>query len=132
MELPPPCVIPFESADLELASPRVVADRLRVSYAFVQLCIDVGCPTRRGRLSAAEVIHWLFENYERVREVAGLSPMGSIEGVSPRAKSRLQMANAVITLVEYGQSRASDAAQKTELEEVKRTVEWALERGTRP
>jgi hypothetical protein len=58
--------------------------------------------------------------------------MGSIEGVSPRAKSRLQMANAVITLVEYGQSRASDAAQKTELEEVKRTVEWALERGTRP
>ena len=57
--------------------------------------------------------------------------MGSIEGVSPGAKSRLKMANAVITLVEYGQSRASDDAQKAELEEVKRTMEWALERGVR-
>ena len=132
MEQPPPQAIPFEEDDLKLLAPRAVADRLRVSHSFVQLCIDVGCPTRRHLLSAAELVHWLFENYERVRETAGLKPIGSVEGVTPGAAARLKMANAVITLVEYGQSRASSAEQKSELEEVKRTVEWALEQGARP
>jgi hypothetical protein len=119
--------LPFTPEDLQLRSVEDVALQLRVSRAFVRLCIACGCPTRGARLSAAELLHWLFENYQVLRAHCGLLPMVEIDGVDAEAGRRLRMGNAVLTLLEFGASRVTNVVEKIQLLEVRDLVEQALD-----
>jgi hypothetical protein len=119
--------LPFRRADLELLQVDDLSQQLCVSRAFVRLCISAGCPTRRGRLSSAELLHWLFENFEKVREHAGLCCLPGVDGLNPDVAHRLRMGLAVITLLEFGESRASSVQQKRELRRARLGIERALD-----
>jgi hypothetical protein len=120
--------LPFTHRDLELLSVEAVSGQLRVSRAFVRLCIRVGCPTRKGKLSAAELLTWLFTHYAQVRKVAGLAKLLEVEGIAENAAQRVRMANALFTLLDFGASRASNLKEKRELWIVRGMVERALDR----
>ena len=105
----------YHQTDLELLSIEAVSDQLRVSRAFVRLCVDSGCPTRKEKLSAAELLQWLFIHYARVRERAGFSELLEVDGLPAESAERVRMANALFTLLEYGESRASDPDVKRQL-----------------
>jgi hypothetical protein len=119
--------LPFEAEDLQPLSVEEVSLQLRVSYAFTQLCLDCGCPLRAKGISAAELLHWLFENYESVRVAAGLTPLAAVDDVHAGVRRPLRMASALFTLLEFGISRASDPRQKRELRQVARDLERKLE-----
>ncbi|HEX8309819.1 MAG TPA: hypothetical protein VF614_00785 [Chthoniobacteraceae bacterium] len=121
--------LPFADRDLQLFPPEDVALQLRVSRAFVRLCLSAGCPTRGHRLSAAELLHWLFENYDKVRLLCGFRGFASVSGVKPVAKVRLKMANAVLTLLEFSASRSSNLDEKQQIECVAALVGIAADRG---
>jgi hypothetical protein len=120
--------LPFHADDLELLSLEELSLQLRVSRAFIRACLDAGCPTRAGRLSAAELLHWLFEHYGDVRALVGLREFAGVEGVPAATASRLKMGNALLTLLEFAESRASQKEAKAHLRGVQWTVERALER----
>ena len=119
--------LPFDADDLQPLAPEEVSHRLRVSYAFTQLCLDCGCPTRSNRVSAAELLHWLFANYARVRATAGLNPLAPVDGLPPDLHRQLSMTNAVHTLLDFGISRATDPLQKRELRKVSQNLEQTLQ-----
>jgi hypothetical protein len=122
--------LPFEADDLRLLPVERVAAQLRTSHAFVRLCVAAGCPTRKGGLlSAAELLHWLFRYYRKVRALAGLAPIVAIGKVTPEAAVRLHMANGLFTLFEFGGSRATDARAKQQFAAVWAEVDRALDRG---
>ena len=120
--------LPFHHKDLHLLSVEQVGRQLRASRAFIRLCLELGCPTRKGKLSAAGVLQWLFENYEIVRYLSGLEPLASVEGTPDEVSGRLKMGNAVITLFEFGELRASDPEEKWQLRQARRNVERMLDR----
>ena len=107
--------LPFEAEDLQPLPIEDVTLRLRVSHAFTQVCLDCGCPLRANRISAAELLHWLFENYERVRSLAGLKPRDPVGELASAPRARIRMANAIFTLLEFGNSRATNPRQKRDL-----------------
>jgi hypothetical protein len=74
------------------------------------------------------LLEWLFENYARVREGAGLKPLPPIDGVMDQALLKLMMANAMITLLEFSELRSSSTQEKNELRHVRLTLEKTLER----
>ena len=121
-----PFALPFHDDDLRLLSIEDVSQQLRVSRAFVRLCLEAGCPTRNGLLSAAEVLHRLFEHYADVREIAGLAPFAPLDRSSKTPVARMKMANALFTLVEFGESRSPSLAQKRQFRAVRRTIERAI------
>ena len=120
--------LPFQKGDLKLLSIEALSTQLRVSRAFTRLCVDAGCPTKDGKLSSAELLQWLFENYGLTRKISGFPPLADVDGTAPETARRLKMGNAVITLLEFGESRASSRAEKRQLRKVRQTVELALER----
>lgn len=69
----------------------------------------------------AGVLVWLFEHYEEVRTLAGLQPSQPMPSTPGMTVLRWRMLNAVLTLLEYGRSRATDWRQK-------RMLRHALER----
>jgi hypothetical protein len=113
---------------LELLTVEALSEQLRVSRAFVRVCLACGCPTRRGRLSAAELLEWLFQNFAAVRAASGLRALPELDGVEAAACHRIRLGDAVITLLEFGESRATDADAKRELHRVRLGVERALDR----
>ena len=118
--------LPFAPEDLRLLSLNALSVHLRASRAFVRLCLACGCPTRGGRLSAAELLHWLFGNYPKVRKAAGLAAFRSVD-LTPRAgRVRLRMANAVITLTEFNISRCSVRRHKRLMRKVIRILKTAV------
>jgi hypothetical protein len=120
--------LPFHENDLRLLSVEKVAVQLRASRAFIRLCVECGCPTYRGRISAAKLLQWLFEHYESVRYLSGMDPLAEVDGIASEAARVLKMGNAVITLLEFGASRASDSEEKWQLQETKRGVLRSLDR----
>jgi hypothetical protein len=120
--------LPFAPEDLQPLSVEDAALQLRVSRAFVRLCIACGCPTRGDRLSAAELLHWLFGHYEGLRERCGFPAMVPVDGVEGEAGLRLRMGNAVLTLLEFGASRATTVDEKVQLLEIAEIVAQALDR----
>ena len=86
-----------------------------VSRAFIRLCIVAGCPVIAGELSAGDFLVWLFDHYEEVRGVAGLKALGAVDGLPPRVTAKLRMENALVTLLEFGRTRASNWRQKRQL-----------------
>jgi hypothetical protein len=85
---------------------------MRVSHAFLRLCQDAGCPIANDRASASQVLLWLFDHYEQVRVLAGFAPLAQVEGLRAETMSRLRMANAAITLLEFSRTRATNWQQK--------------------
>lgn len=120
--------LPFDEKDHLLLSVEDVSKQLQVSRAFVRLCLEAGCPSHVGRLSAADLLDWLFDNYELVRRLAGLTPFVEVEGVARNAACRLKMANALFTLLEFSESRTSNSEAKQALRIAYREVEQAIER----
>ena len=80
-------------------------------------------------VSAAELLQWLFEHYNRARELSGFHPLADVNGTPSEVTRRLKMGNAVITLLEFGESRATGVMEKREIRKVLQTVENALDRG---
>lgn len=102
--------------------------RARISLAFIRLCIDCGCPTEQGLLSQAMLLDWLFDHYAEVRHASGLVAFASVEGVSGGLQPKLRMANAILTILEFGESRASNPEEKQQLHWIRRTIEASLDR----
>ena len=123
----PTSPLPFDRKDLEPLTIEELSVQMRASRAFIRLCVEAGCPLRAGKLSAAELLHWLFENYRAVRKLAGLPPLLETEGVSENAECRLIMANALFTVLEFGESRATGEEEKVQLRSTMRTVERSLD-----
>ena len=103
-----------------------LSQRARLSRAFVRLCIQTGCPTVDGRLSEAALINWLTSNYAKVRAAAGLRRLASVEGVRAQARRDLKLANTMITLLEFGESRSSSLAEKAQIRRVLNMVERSV------
>jgi hypothetical protein len=120
--------LPYHHKDLHLLSVEQVGRQLRASHAFIRLCIELGCPTRNGKLSAAGVLEWLFDHYEVVRYLSGLDALAPVDGTPKEVIGRLKMGNAVITLFEFGELRASDPEEKWQLRQARRNVERSLDR----
>lgn len=94
----------------------------RLSRAFVQLCIDLGCRVRKGKLSHATLLGWLTQNYAEFRACAGLPALAPIDGVKRAALCHLQIANTMLTLIDYAASRSVVLAEKERLAIVRRCV----------
>jgi hypothetical protein len=69
------------------------------------------------------MIEWLAFNYEAVRTAAGLRAMAPIDGVRGRAKRALQLANTMLTLLEFAESRCTRLDEKERLRAVQKLVE---------
>lgn len=121
-------ILRFRDEDRELFPIPELSRRARVSQGFVRHCIDLGCPAPEQRLSQEILLNWLVMNYTRVRAGAGLPELASIEGVTGRALSRLRLANAVVTLLDYSESRSSAPDEKQQIKGMRVMVERALER----
>jgi hypothetical protein len=118
----------YREEDLRLVSLSELSVRARISQAFVRLCIDCGCATGQGLLSQAMLLDWLFDHYADVRHASGLVPFAPVEGVSDELQPKLRMANAILTILEFGESRASNPEEKQQLRWIRRTIDAALDR----
>jgi len=63
-----------------------------------------------GETSASEVLFWLFDHYEEVRASAGLKPLAANESLTPGMTAKLRMRDALVTLPEFGRTRAAAEA----------------------
>lgn len=120
---PLPYPLRLSPGDLRVLPLDRLAREIRVSRAFLALCRTAGCPMEGDAAAAGQVLVWLFERYEDVRAVAGLKPLASVEGLPAQAMARLRMANALVTLLEHGRTRASDWRQKRQLRRALEQVE---------
>jgi hypothetical protein len=112
---PLPYPLCFTPQDRTIRPLDELAKHMRVSRAFLQLCVIAGCPLDDGGLSPGNLFVWLFERYEDVRAIAGLQPLAGFENLSQPVTSRLRMANALLTLLEFARMRATDWRQKRHL-----------------
>ncbi len=124
----PDHLLHFRDEDRELFPIPELSRRARVSQAFVRHCIDLGCPAPEHRLSQEILLNWLVIHYPLVRERAGLPELASIDGVAGPSLSRLKLANAVVTLLDYSASRSSDCEEKKQIHVMRSFLERALER----
>lgn len=125
----PDNLLHYRDEDRELFSIEELSSYAQVSCAFVRLCISLGCPTREeGKLSQSMLLEWIFKHYEQLREATGMKPMVSIEGVEGQARLKLMMGNAVITLLEFSESRSSCRIEKRQIRQVRKMVERTLDR----
>ena len=100
----------------------------RVSCAFIHLCAALGCPKHEGRLSQAILLEWLFEHYGPVRAQAGLPEMASLDGLSEEMTAKLKMGNALLTLLEFSETRSSNPDEKRRIRNVRQMVALAMDR----
>src|SRR4051794_36635476 len=118
----------YREEDLRLVSLAELSVRARISQAFVRLCVDCGCATEQGLLSQAMLLDWLFDHYADVRHVSGLAPFAPVDGVSEELQPKLRMANAILTILEFSQSRSSNPEEKQQLKWIRRTIDASLDR----
>ena len=118
----------FQAKEWRLLNVEALSTELCVSRAFIRLCLSNGCPHDGALVSAAGLLEWLFDNYNRVRIAAGFRPFAPLDGVPDSVQQRLRMANALLTLFEFSESRATSPVEKGALCGAFRQVEWALER----
>jgi len=116
----------FQQGDLELLSVEAISIQLRVSCAFIRLCVEGGCEMQDGKLSSAGLLTWLFDHYNLARRLSGFVPLADVDGTAPGVERKLKMGNALITLLEFGETRATRRDEKIALRKVRRTVERAL------
>jgi hypothetical protein len=89
--------------------------QLRVSSGFIRACFDAGCPNAGGVASAADLLRWLCQHYDKFRALVGLRPLAPVDGLKPDTVEQLRLANAVATLLEYARTRATDWRKKRDL-----------------
>jgi hypothetical protein len=118
-----PYPLNFSTQDLCVRDLDELASQMRVSRAFIRVCVVAGCPHVQERLSAAELLRWLFDHFEEVRAVAGLRPLAELGDLAPQTLARLRMANALVTLLEFSRSRATHWRKKRQLREALEQVE---------
>ena len=105
----------FSADDLTVLPLEELANSMRVSRAFIRLCVKAGAPWTESGTNAARLLVWLFDHYEAVRAIAGLKSLASVDELPTDAVVRLRMANALVTLLEFGRSRATNWRQKKQL-----------------
>jgi hypothetical protein len=110
-----PYPLRFSPSDLVVRPLEELAKEMRVSRAFLRLCVVAGCPVSEGGASAGQVLIWLFEHYADFRAIAGLKPLAPVEDLPVAAMAHLRMSNALITLLEFGRTRATRWRQKRQL-----------------
>ena len=118
----------YREEDRHLLSISELSQRARISQSFIHLCLANGCPTTDGLLSQAGLLDWLFEHYTVVRAAAGFSDMASLDGLPDDLQSKMRMANAILTLLEYSESRTSSLSEKRQLAWIRKTIEASLDR----
>lgn len=126
----PSALLQYHGEDRALRDVEDLSHHGRISRSFIRLCLDQGCPHESGRLSLEMLLDWLFEAYPSVRVAAGLPPMaeiGEIGELPDETRARLLMGNAMVTLLEYSETRATDALSKRHLTLMKACVERALD-----
>lgn len=124
----PSVALRYHGEDRALRTVEDLSVHGRISRSFIRLCLDLGCPNAEGRLSLAILLDWLYDNYADVRIAGGLPPLLEVVGVPELAAAKLQMGNAMITLLEYAASRATDPVSKHHLRVMTGCVERALDR----
>ncbi len=95
----------------------------RLSCAFIRLCIDSGCPLYGGRLTHAILLNWLTRHYTAVRARSGLRSLAPVDGVPAKVQRDLRLANTMITLLEFAESRSTNPEEKAQLKKMQRLVE---------
>jgi hypothetical protein len=103
-----------------------LSQHARVSEGFIRLCLSAGCPTENGQLSLATLLEWLFENYTAVRALAGLRELPSVDGVFGGGLLKLRLGYAMMTLLEYAESRSTRLTEKRHLAGTRRCIERTL------
>ena len=124
----PNSLLRYRDEDRELLPIEELSKRAQISCAMVRLCVTLGCPTSEGKLSQSMLLEWLFQHYEHVRAASGLRPMVPIDGVEGEARLKLMMGNAMITLLEFSESRSTSRSEKRQIRRVRQLVERTLER----
>lgn len=127
MDLPAPS-LRYRDEDRALMQIEALSVYARVSQAFIRLSISLGCPTDDARLSQVMLLEWLFQNYEAVRTHAGLPELAPVDGVPEATLMKLKMGNALITLLEFAESRSSQPCEKLRIRQIRAVVETALNR----
>ena len=72
------------------------------------------------------MIEWLALNYVKVRAAAGLTELPSVDGVRAAARRRLQLADTMLTLLDFAESRCTRPSEKARLRGVRSFAERAL------
>ena len=86
--------------------------RTSLSMAFVRLVIDCGFPTVCGKVSQRTYADWFPDNYDAVREAAGLSPLPPPDALTKEAEAMLRVHGCLRTVVDFNASRCSDGELK--------------------
>jgi hypothetical protein len=120
----------FTTEDMSILPVGDLANNMRVSRAFVRLCVVAGCPWTESGTSAARLLVWLFDHYEQVRAIAGLQTLASVDGLPTNVVVRLRMANALVTLLEFTRSRATNWRQKKQLRKALERVHQLADRAS--
>lgn len=118
----------FHEEDCAYRSVEDLSVHGRISQGFIRLCLAAGCPAQSEKVSLAGLLEWLFGNYTAVRELAGLGAVPSLAGVEGTNLGKLRMGNAMLTLLEYSELRASKVEDKEQIAEIRRCIELALDR----
>ena len=118
----------YRDEDLRFVSLPELSVRARISLAFIRLCIECGCATEQGLLSQATLLDWLFDHYPEVRHASGLSALAPVDGVDGDLQPKLRMANAILTILEFSESRSSQPEEKQQLRWIRTTIEASLDR----
>ncbi len=126
MDHPTATLLRYHEEDRELREIENLSRHARISQGFIRLCLATGCPDEAGRLSLAMMLEWLFENYESVRRLAGLAALPEVEGVVGGALLKLKLGYAMITLLDYAESRSTSLAEKVHLAGTRRCIERTL------
>jgi hypothetical protein len=79
------------------------------------------------QLSLARLLDWLCGSYPAVRAAAGMPPLSGIDDLPEQTVAKLQMGNAMITLLEYAESRSIDPLSRRHLKLMLSFVERSLD-----
>jgi hypothetical protein len=113
----------YTAEDHRLRTVEQLSVHARLSCAFIRLCIEAGCPVYNKRLSHAILLNWLTIHHGAVRAMAGLRPLAPIDGVPPKVQRELRLANTMLTLLDFAESRCSNQSEKAHLRRMHSLVE---------
>lgn len=113
----------YTAEDHRLRTVEQLSVHARLSCAFIRLCIEAGCPVYNKRLSHAILLNWLTIHHGAVRAMAGLRPLAPTDGVPPKVQRELRLANTMLTLLDFAESRCSNRSEKAQLRRMQRLIE---------
>jgi len=88
-----------------------IAARLKCARGWAQLTLDAGCPVdETGRVSIRDFMLYQLANIHRIRELAGLAPVGDA-AASPELRRNVK--TVLTTQLEWLQGRSPRASVQT-------------------